>query len=412
MENGSQTALAPPNWPRSTSPLVAWSLAQGDVSASRSDPFETLPLYMTDESQQLMDLWTTKLAYWSGQNSYMKTAVFKEAMMHPMTFHVTILAYSARYQSHIAGYKDTPVSIVYATTADRILADYIRSAHDPFDNRTIMALTALALQEDRYGDKKKATQHLNDAMQRANRYPGRSPLHETFLHYVRYTMTPQAPLQDANDVLQLVNFLRDAETLASHGPFVSRVPLWASVFQFGTPLHLLLSSGPHPTSVPNNDRMWVVKYGSHHDTCRTASLVYITMSILDYSDQPDKCTRFLNALMSKVYERELDRSTSTESLLWLLLEEPYPDLELKNPIRAWFVGDLMKIISRLPPQLHFQFSELLLRQLMLRGADLEISTERFEAEVWKSVLPLLEQSPSPRLEQLPPLSRLAELPMR
>ena len=404
--------MAPPLWPRSTSPLVAWSLAQGDVSASRSDPFETLPLHITDETQQLMDLWTTKLAYWSGQNSYMKTAVFKEAMMHPMTFHVTILSYSARYQSHIAGYKDTPVSIVYSTTADRMLADYKRNAHDPFDNKIIMALTALALQEDRYGDKKKATQHLSDAMRRANRYPGRSPLHETFLHYVRYTVTPQSPLQDPNDVLQLVNLLRGAETLALHSPFVGQVPLLASVFQFGTPLHLLLSSGPHPTSVPNGDRMWVVKYGSHHDTCRTASLVYITMSILDYSDQPEKCTRFLNALMSKIYERELDRSTSTESLLWLLLEEQYPDLELKNPFRAWFVGDMMKIVSRLPPPLQFQFSELLLRQLMLREADLEVSIERFEGEVWKSLQPLQEQRSSPRLEQLLPLPRLAELPMR
>ena len=382
------------------------------MSASRSDPFETLPINISDETQQLMDLWTTKLAYWSGQNSYMKTIVFKEAMMHPMTFHVTILSYSARYQSHVAGYTETSVSIVYATTAEQKLKQYMDAAPDPYDNRTVMALTALALQEDRYGSKYKATTHLEDAKQRAVRYPGRSPLHETFFHYVNYTMTPQGPLQDHNDVLQLMDFIRSAESLAAHGSLASQVPMRASVFQFGTPLHLLLSSGPHPTSVPSNDRKWVIKTASLHDTCRTASLVYITLSMLDYSNQPDKCTRFLDALTSKIYERELDRATSSESLLWLLLEEPYADEELKNPSRAWHVGDVMKIVSRLPPELHFQFGELLLRPLMLRGADLEISTERFEAEVMKTLQPLPVQSPSPPTEALPSLTQLVSIPMR
>ncbi|KAL1953899.1 hypothetical protein VTO42DRAFT_2051 [Malbranchea cinnamomea] len=406
--HSSQSTASPLRWPCCLSPRMASSPISGDINVSRTDPFETLPIEIDDEAQKLINLWTTKLAYWSGQNLYMKTAVFKEAILHPMTLHVTILTYSARYQSHISGYRDTPISVVYASAAERKLAEYMQTAADPCDKRIIMALTALALQEDRYGSKEKARRHIEGAMQRARCHLGQSPLHETFLHYVRYTMSPEGPLQDPNDVHQLLSFLRKAETLASDTLIHHQVPLWMSAFEFGTPLHLLLSSGPHPTSVPSNDRVWVVKYGSLHDTCRVASLVYITMTMLDYSKCPEKCTRFLDAMVSKVRERGLDQSTSTESLLWLLLEEPYSDTELKNPLRAWFAGDLMVVVSKLPKELHFQYGELLLRQLMRRGPDLEFSIEKFETEIWKVV----QKLPPEPAGSYPLLSPPVAMPIR
>ncbi|WEW57728.1 hypothetical protein PRK78_003195 [Emydomyces testavorans] len=354
------------------------------LRASRSDPFDTLPMELTDESQQLVDCWTTKLAYWSGQNTHMKIAAFKQAMLHPMTFHVMILTYCSRYRAHVLGVKETPQSVQYVSTAERSLSRYIENTGDPYDENIIMAFAALSLQEERYGNKDKATKHINHAMVRLKPRAGVYPFQDTFIHYVRYTMSPREAIQNSGDVYQLLSFLRNAELAAQDYRLICQTPVRMTAFQFSTPLHLLLSSGPHPSHVPNEERRWVVKYGSLHDLCRIASLIYITSSILDYATSPDKCSRFLDGLIQKVDMHHLGRWPSTETLVWMLLEEPN-HTDLKDPERAWFVGDIMEIVQKLPQQLNYQFSELLLRFLMLRPPDLEISREKFERDLWTFV---------------------------
>jgi hypothetical protein len=342
-----------------------------------------------------MDVWVSKLSYWSGQNTYMKQAVFREAMHHPMTLLVTIIAYTARYKNHNQA-TGVRLAVDYATLAESKLAEYMSMASDLSDCRIIMALTSLALQEERYGDKKKAHVLMDDAMARARPRTGQSPLHDTYLHYVYYTMAPRRPLDDPQEVHRLLSFLHSAQALSQKRNFISQVPIWTDVFQFGSPLHFLLAPGPHPSSVPDSDRVWVITAASVHDTCRLASLIYVTATVLDHSNSPHACERFLEAAQSKIYERGLDRSTSSESLLWLFLEEPYP-ADLRNPWRAWFVGELMAIANKLTPQLCYQLGELLLRYLMLREPDLEISLEKFEQELFR----FLAQECAGSLDQTP-----------
>lgn len=352
------------------------------LRASRSDPFDTLPMELTDESQQLVDCWTTKLAYWSGQNTHMKIAAFKQAMLHPMTFYVTILTYCARYQAHVLGLPNTPQSAQYASTAERSLSRYIANTADSSDQNIIMAFSALSLQEERYGSKEKATSHLKQAMVRLKPRSGEYVFQDTFFHYVRFTMASRGLTLGATEVYQLLSFLRNAESASQDRRLIDQAPARTSAFQFTTPLHLLLSSGPHPSHVPSEERRWVVKYGSLHDLCRIASLIYITLYILDYRDTPGKCSRFLESLLEKVRMHHLDRWPSTETLIWMLLEEPCHS-NSKDRARAWVVGDIMEIVQKLPEQLNYQFSELLLRFLMLRPPDLEISLDKFERDIWK-----------------------------
>lgn len=372
---------------------VSCSLCSQVIRGSRTDPFDTLPMMLTDESQQLVIFWTSKLTYWSGQNTHMKISAFQHAMLHPMTFYITILTYCARYRAHLGGYKETPQSAHYIYTAENTLWRFIETAKEPSDDKIVMAFTALALQEDRYGNREKAQNHMEEATSRLKSRKHDTPFLDTFLHYVRYTMFPYGTLSDPQDACHLMNFLSEVQGVTKDKLYLAQVP--TAVFEFNSPLYYLLSAGPHPSHIPNEERVWVPKYGSLCDICRVASLIHITAAMLDFRHSPARCRRFIDGVIEKVTQHHLDRWPSTESLLWLLLEVPI-DIDLKNPKRAWSVGDIMIIVGKLPPQLKYHFSELLLRYLMLRPTDLEISLEKFEKELWslvssgESVVTLLE----------------------
>ena len=166
--------------------------------------------------------------------------------------------------------------------------------------------------------------------------------------------------------------------------FLSQAPQRLSAVQFSTPLHLLLSSGPCPTRVPREDRCWVVKFDSLHEICRTASLLYITSALWDHRSSADECAHFLDTIITDLKDKGLAREPGTETFLWILLENCYYS-DLRDPLRPWYVGKLMRIVKELPPELNFQFCELLLSFLMLRSPDLGMSIPKFEEGFWKCV---------------------------
>ncbi|KAK2811018.1 hypothetical protein FQN49_008494, partial [Arthroderma sp. PD_2] len=154
---------------------------------------------------------------------------------------------------------------------------------------------------------------------------------------------------------------------------------YLDAFRYHSPLHLLLAAGPIPTQVPPHERQWVIQSTTGGYQCRIAALVYIVAALLDLKVE-DKRTRFMNGLVKQIFEKGLDREPSTETLLWTLLEGKW-DEDLRNTPRVWFVGDLLVLVNRMGETMQFLFGEVLLRALMGREADLEISTERFEREV-------------------------------
>jgi hypothetical protein len=248
-----------------------------------------------------------------------------------------------------------------------------------------MALVSLSVQEERYGSKEKCEKHISSAMDAMRPQMGQYPTVEVFMHWVYYTMAARNTPIDAKDAADLISFLRNAESmLISHSStaFLSQAPQRQSVFQFGTPLHTLLSSGPHPTHVPREDRVWVVKYDSLYEICRTASLLYITSALWDHWISADKCSRFLNGIITDLKEKTRDGESGTETLLWILLENSYHSYR-RDPQQAWYVGGLLRVVKELTPELHFQFCELLLSFLMLRSPDLGMSVSKFENALWE-----------------------------
>ncbi|KAL2006285.1 hypothetical protein VTN00DRAFT_9939 [Thermoascus crustaceus] len=342
------------------------------LSASRMDPFRTLPM-VDQRGYELADYWTSKLTYWSGPNPHMKTVVFQTAMRHPVSFQAVILAYCARWKARLYNCPEDPEIVFYVGQAKQTVEQALRGAQPMDEESLAMALTGLSLQEERFSNnRKKADEYADRALQLLRLRTGynvtvSSVTIEVFLLYVRYIMFPRGSSIDADGARWLVSFLRSAEQMMSEHSrpsFLSLVPQRHSFFQIESPLYRFLSSGPHPSQVPNSSRMYVIQNAPTQEICRTAALIYITTTLWDHRESPNKTARYLNQLMAKLEERSLDRYPMCESFVWMLLEENY-DADLKDPERAWLTGELLKRHKLLSPELQFYFNEILLSFLML-----------------------------------------------
>lgn len=300
----------------------------------------------------------------------MKDIVFRRAMQHPLTFQVVILTYCARYRDHCYGLVESPESNHHIAQARRYLDNYIQTADDPEDDNVAMAVTALSLQDERYGSRKTAVRDIESARHMMRSRLGRINVAETFLHYVHYLTGPPERPNDRGVVYPLINFLRLAERLmVEHKsiPFLAQIPERQRLFEIGTPLHQLLSSGPRPTQVSPEKHRWVLKYHPITETCRTASLLYITMALFDCQGSAEKCRRLLKHLTTIIFEQKLDGVPAVESFTWFLIEERWQveDTDLRNPARPMAVGDALKNLKLLGPDLQFHYTESLLGLLML-----------------------------------------------
>ncbi|KAL2830909.1 hypothetical protein BDW59DRAFT_14721 [Aspergillus cavernicola] len=356
------------------------------LDASRKDPFGSLPTTSSTD-MELADYWTNKLTYWSGQNKYLKDSAFKTSMNHPLSFEAVILLYCARWKAQLYNQSNTAEIDYHLANVTKGIEDAM-AGHLKIDGDSLaMALAGLALQEDRFGDKEQAGKYEERAVQILRTRPRSNGLAEVFLHYVRYIMMPPpppAPTRQDDGQEWLVTFLRAAEGLMlSHNTesYLASAPPRRTAFQMESPLFSLLSSGPRPSRVPHDSRIYVVRNVPTQEITRTAALIYITAALWDYQGSPGKTARFLNYLQNIVKNHELDRYPACESFIWYLLEENC-EVDLKDPERSWSTGELLKIHKQLRPDLQFQYNETLFSFLMLampiRGV------EAFEKELLSS----------------------------
>ncbi|OJJ37132.1 hypothetical protein ASPWEDRAFT_440886 [Aspergillus wentii DTO 134E9] len=345
------------------------------LDASRKDPFDSLPMVLGKDDLELVDYWTNKLTYWSGQNIYMKNAVFRAAMNHPLAFQAVVLTYCARWRAQLYGVKDCPAVQHHLGQTTKGIEDILNGSIHIDEDNFAMALTGMALQEERFGSKETAQRYADKAVQVFRPLSGSNIPVEVFMHYVRYVMIPANPVVDVDGQRWLLTFLRGAEELMaeqSKDIYISTVPQRRESFQMEGPLFPLLSSGPCPSQVPHDSRMYVVPGAPTQEICRTAALIYITAALWDYQDSASKTSRFLAHLSATVKAHSLDRYPAVETLVWLLLEEGH-DADLKDPERGWSTGELLKTHKQLRPDLQFYFNEILMSFLMLvppiRGID-------------------------------------------
>ncbi|OJD16285.1 hypothetical protein AJ78_03536 [Emergomyces pasteurianus Ep9510] len=354
---------------------------QTTIAPTRTDPFDTLPRSFNEEDRHLMDCWILKLTSWSGQNHFMKKSVFREAMQHPVTFHVCVLTYAARYLASVRRINDSPQCSSYIFTAENMLTAYLKKGQRRGDFVSTMALTALSVQEARYGSRQKSRHYLDAAVQSLRSREQERLLGDTYTHYGRLTMFKRDLPFNMKHASQLLSFLRNAESLAyshSRPEFISIAPRRKIIFEYMTPLHQILSGGPHPSQIPEKERVWVLKY-ELSSLCRVSSLVYLNKALWDQRESPEGCIRYLDCLIENVHEH-LEPNFPVESFSWLLLQD-ICDIDLRSSDRAWFVGDIMENLKQLPQSLQFQFTELLLSFLMLKPPDFNISTEGFQCQI-------------------------------
>lgn len=355
------------------SPQPAVSVQLGSpvtmLDASRKDPFASLPIAHDPENLELVDYWTTKLTYWSGQNPYVKNRIFRTAMDHPVTFQAVILTYCARWKAQLHGITDSPEVIRHVGQARKNIDDATRGIIQVPPDQLAMALSGMALAEERFGDKLEGQRCLDQAVQLMRPRPGFSPSVEVFLHYVRFILLPQNTEVRPADREWLVSFLWGAQELMHrhNSPnYLAHTPQRRDAFEMESPLFSLLSSGPRPSQVPQAARMYVVRDAQTQEISRTAALIYITAALWDFKDSANKCSRFIQYLCSMVEHHQLDRQPACETLLWLLLEQGCdPDLQVHE--RAWSTGELLITHKQLRPDQQFHFNEILMSFLTLRA---------------------------------------------
>lgn len=333
-------------------------------------------MFCSKAELELADYWTNRLTYWSGQNKYIKNQVFRTAMSHSLAFRAVILTYCARWKLQLYDLPSSNEADMHVEQATQDIEKATRGSLPINADSLAMAMTGMALQEERFGTKEKARGYADQAVQILRSRAGASNAVEVFLHYVRYIMIPpQNPSSGGENLQWLTTFLRGAEELMlehNTSAYLSSVPQRQSAFQMDSPLFPLLSSGPRPSQIPESSRMYVVRNAPTQELTRTAALIYITSTLWDFQDSQSKTGRFLNHLCTIAKEHKLDRHPACETFIWLLLEENY-DVDLKDPERGWSTGELLKMHKQLRPDLQFQFNEILFSLLMMvppiRGID-------------------------------------------
>ncbi|EDN03068.1 predicted protein [Histoplasma mississippiense (nom. inval.)] len=217
---------------------------------------------------------------------------------------------------------------------ENLLTTYLRKGQCLGDSVSTMVFTALSIQEARYGSRQKSSHYLDQAVRNLRSLEGKRLAGDTYTHYARLTMFKRDLPFDIKHASHLLSFLRNAETLAfSHStpPFTSTPPQRKAAFEYMTPLHSILSGGPHPSQVPEIERVWVWRY-ELSNLCRVSSLVYLNKALWDQRNSPEGCIRYLDNLTANIYEH-LEPNFPVESFSWLLLQD-ICDLDLRNPDRA------------------------------------------------------------------------------
>ena len=331
-------------------------------------PFRERLAFLSREDLELAECWN-KITYWSGQNKYLKDHVFRTAMGHPLTFQAVVLAYCARWKAQLYNLTDSIEVQRHVGQAAQGVEDALRGTTPIHEDHLAMALIGMALHEERFGKNMIAQKYVDQAVQILRPRAGSSNAVEVFLHYVRYIMTSSAPNFDIEPEGKqwLLTFLRGAEELmlGQNTPaYLFAVPQRLTAFQMDSPLFPLLSSGPRPSQVPLEARMYVLEGKPTQEISRTAALIYITAALWDFQDSPNKTNRFLEQLTTMTRDHDLDRSAACETLVWLLLEERW-DADLRDAERGWSTGELLKMHKQLRPELQFRFSEILMSFLTM-----------------------------------------------
>ena len=413
--------------PPANAPALTFSEPQSIFGASRSDPFDTLPMKLTKQDEELFDFYVNVMPaclYGLEPRSpkalnWCKTVFVPEAMKSAVAFQNAILAHAANMHALVQGKTETSLSREYRARASAMLYGHFRENPSDMSDSSIFATLAAAALEDfdpRLERKPVSWTHFRAAQRMIRKRGGPSTLTENprmgkLVNWSDYMMQgyqshgPSFFFDDTNgrsgqgsanldrvadqemrDALEeLLQFLRCLESLAlvqanfartGLGP--QRAPLRYGSFSEQSSLRRLLSDPPAP-------RYGDSSLGARRQLlARMAALLTINAANWQYRHSVELGESFLEELGEAVQTNELEKSLSAEGLCQTLLSgSGNPALE--DTERPWLVGRMLKIAKRLSRRNWDRLSEILLSFLTL-DEDLQPSVGEWEAEVRDEVL--------------------------
>lgn len=351
------------------------------LSAAWTDPFNTLPMKLTEKDEALFHFYVNVMPACSygfnvlppkAHNWYNEVFV-PEAMKGEICFKNTILVHAANTQAWVSGLDETPETIYYrAMGVKALLKHRVEAPHDFSDAVISATLSAAAVEDfDPREERKEASWfHMRGAMAMIRKRGGPAAFKENrrmamlinwsdyiFAGYSTDPQTssfyfePTSPASSAssqtgtypdlpclfNPINEIesecetfIKFLRRSEQLAINSNLSQLGKVsprrWLS-FGRNTLLFKILSSPPglRYYSKPGTRKQYI---------SRLAALMMINAALWEYRLLPEKSDRFLKGLSMKLLEKDVDLNESVEALLQILLAHDdtfgIPELEQED----------------------------------------------------------------------------------
>ncbi|PGH18094.1 hypothetical protein AJ79_00722 [Helicocarpus griseus UAMH5409] len=399
-------SLSPWSPSNSASPMRLSPSPQTQLSAARTDPFDTLPMKLDEEGKILFDFYANVMPSCSygfhtrspnAHNWYLQVFI-PEAMKGDICFQNTILVHAANTQAWVKGLSETPAALVHRARGIEMLRKHFEQ--NPTDNSdaAISATLSAAAVEDfdpRPERKPISWIHMRAAMQKIRARGGPAAFqqnqrmamlinwqdyilagYETKGPSFYYDHTTSLPTSEnqlptalgeiRTQCEEFISFLHLSERLSltqKSSQLHQFVPSRYTAFQPDTLLFHILSSPPGIRYSIPGERKQIIS--------RLAALMMINVAMWDHRNSPQKAETFLNGLRRKLLASEVDISSSVEALLQILLTcddtfgfanddydfvpEPAFDqlpthsreAESLPSGRPWFVGRMLKVAKRL-----------------------------------------------------------------
>lgn len=434
--------------------LSAWSRTEASspqtlLSAARTDPFDTMPLQLTTQDQHLFDFYVHEMPSCSygdhfrtrsAHNWYTEVFV-PEAMKGPLTFVNTILVHAANTQAWLRKQTETAATLYYRQRAISMLREHmLKYPHDISDNAITACMSAAALEDfDPRPERKKISWiHMRQARNMIRKRGGPAAFENTKLamlinwqdyilagyeaeeggsfHFESEPVSPVAggtlmpslpsPPCSVSSVTvdcpssepeikfqceEFLNFLSRCEHLAVSQKATlpaTAAPYRHTVFQPTSLLGQILASPNAKRMTASGDRKQFI--------ARLASVMTLNAALWDYRSSVRRAEAFLDHIVSRVLDSEVNMSSSIEALLQILLScqdfptdisgspfsfDPlglwqddleHPDYSQYSPsamspsARGWFIGRMLKVAKRLSSDSWVRVNEFLYTCLTLQ----------------------------------------------
>ncbi|KEF57947.1 uncharacterized protein A1O9_05869 [Exophiala aquamarina CBS 119918] len=395
------------------------------LSAARTDPFDSLPMHLSVQDQELFDFYANVMPACSygferrsprAHNWYLSVFI-PEAMKGAVCFQNTILVHAANTQAWVKGLAETPLAIEHRAKASQLLLHhYQQYPHDTSDATISATLSAAALEDfdPRIERRKYAWMHWQAVVQKIRDRGGPAALvqHNRLQMLINWSdyifsgynaqgatfyfdhqsspihSNPQeaeaiARREIAQQCSEFITFLKCAEHLAlvqagmQQNPVArAQQPMRYSVFRHREPLYNLVASPNGPRYTETGQFKQIIS--------RLGALITINTAIWEYRHSTDLSEEFFVELLQNIIHNDLHQHISVEALIQILLSGSQ-NPNLLHTERPWFVGRFLKVAKRLSRPTFERLNDVLLQFLTL-GPRLQPAIGAWEDELRAEIL--------------------------